>query len=376
MRDGKMTTDRLPGLDGLRAVSIALVIGYHLQLSASSHGWVTSFFNNGTFGVDVFFTISGFLITWLLLREESARGSISLRQFYVRRGVRILPAAFAYLLVILVLSLLHGTMKWKPWFSAALFYRNLVMNDRLAPGAVDTSHYWSLSIEEQFYLIWPTLFLLLRPRARVPVLLALFLAAPAWRELNLHGFHATNVNLVRIDMHCDGILIGCLLACVIEDSRFRKILSHPLFHSDLIALTCLAIIVGSFTARAGSLPGYVRFTYPTIRAACVALFVFRVIRRTGRGESALDRFLNLNGIVILGQLSYSLYLWQQPFCMPSGVLRTNSEVANVMAACACAAASFLLIERPAQFLRRKLTSRPARVFPGSLPPQVPSSQLA
>jgi len=378
MTDGKATADRLPGLDGLRAVSIALVIGYHLQLCAAPGGWAASFFGNGTFGVDVFFTISGFLITALLLREESVRGSISLRQFYLRRGARILPAALTYLLFILLLSLLNGTMNWKPWISAALFCRNLVMNDPFARGAVDTSHYWSLSIEEQFYLIWPWLFIFLRPRARVPFLLALFLAAPAWRELNLHGFHESNVNIVRIDMHCDGILVGCLLACAIEDPRCRKSLLHPLLRSDAFALALLAIIVASFTAAAGAVPGFVRFTYPSLRAACVAMFVHRVIRRSGRGVSVLDWVLNLNGMVILGQLSYSLYLWQQPFCMPSGALHANSNALNVLAACACAAASFLLIERPVQSLRRKLASRTPPVSPNGLPflRDAPSSQSA
>ena len=119
MSNQNASAHRLPGLDGLRALSIAMVIAYHLHMSSSHAGWADSFFHAGVFGVEIFFTISGLLITWLLLREEAAHGSISLRQFYARRAIRILPPAVAYLLVILVASLVVGSMHWKPWISAA-----------------------------------------------------------------------------------------------------------------------------------------------------------------------------------------------------------------------------------------------------------------
>ncbi len=361
MSTHRANAHRLPGLDGLRAVSIALVIGYHLEMAGSLPRWANPFFHSGSFGVEIFFTISGLLITWLLLREEAAHGAISLRQFYAQRAVRILPPAMGYLLVILVVSVLHGTMLWKPWISAALFYRNFHMTDAVSAGAVDTSHYWSLSTEEQFYLIWPLLFILLRPRLRVPFLLALLVAAPIWRHVNTHMAHGGTIDIFRIDLHCDGILMGCLVACAMEDPRYRGLLAHPLFRSDLTALICVIIVAATFTEKALRLPGQV--IYPSIRAVCVALFVYRMIRRSAQTPSALDWLLNLNVMVIVGQLSYSLYLWQQPFCMPNGALRTSSQVLNVLAACACAAASFLLIERPAQLLRRKLGSRTAAVTP-------------
>jgi peptidoglycan/LPS O-acetylase OafA/YrhL len=351
------TSHRLPGLDGLRAISILLVIAYHLQLSGSMPRWYSTVFENGSFGVEIFFTISGLLITWLLLREEAAHGAISLSQFYARRAVRILPPAMGYLLAVLVISLVHKSMLWKPWISAALFYRNFHMTDAVSAGLVDTAHYWSLSTEEQFYLIWPLLFLILRPRLRVPALLGLLVAEPIWRHVNTHMAHGGHTDIFRIDLHCDGIVMGCLLACAMEDHRWRKFLEHPIFKSDLTALAAVAIIALTFTPRALSLPGQV--IYPSIRAACVAMVVYRVIRRTSRTPSAIDWILNLNLLVIIGQLSYSLYLWQQPFCMPNGILRTHWAIVNVAAACACAAGSFFLIERPAQMLRRKLGSRTA-----------------
>jgi peptidoglycan/LPS O-acetylase OafA/YrhL len=357
------TSHRLPGLDGLRAVSILLVIGYHLNMSGSMPRWSASFFENGSFGVEIFFTISGLLITWLLLREEAAHGAISLSQFYARRAVRILPPAMTYLLVIMAVSLARGTMLWKPWISAALFFRNFHMIDAESAGLVDTAHYWSLSTEEQFYLIWPLLFLILRPRVRVPALLALLVAEPLWRHVNTHMAHGGHTDIFRIDLHCDGILMGCLLACAMEDEAWRRFLSKGFFRSDVLAIGAVCAIALTFTHKALSLPGQV--IYPSIRAVCVALIVYRVIRRAMRSASVVDGVLNFGLLAFIGQLSYSLYLWQQPFCMPNGMLRTPWAAVNVAAACACAAGSYLLVERPAQMFRKKLGSRTA---PGSSAP--------
>jgi peptidoglycan/LPS O-acetylase OafA/YrhL len=346
---------RLPGLDGLRAVSIALVIGVHVDLCGSLPRWASAFFQHGAFGVEIFFTISGLLITWLLLREEAAHGSISLRQFYARRAVRILPPAVTYLAVILVVSLLHHSMIWKPWISALLFYRNFDMSASTDPGFVDTGHYWSLSTEEQFYLIWPLLFSFLRSGMRVPFLLALLVAVPAWRWIDARVLLHGPANSFRIDHGCDGILMGCLVACAMEDRRYGRWLSAPVFRGDSAALAALLIIAATFTHWALTHPGQI--VYPGIRAACVGVILYRVIRRSDRMPSVIDWVLNLNVLVLIGQLSYSLYLWQHPFCMPNGLFRTRSSSLNVTAALLCAVASFLLVERPSQALRRRLGSR-------------------
>src|SRR5260221_4908735 len=133
---------RIPSLDGLRAISIALVVWCHV-------GDGRGMYSYGSFGVTIFFVISGFLITHLLAAEEEKRGSVSISDFYRRRAFRILPPAILYLLVT------AGLTSGVDVLHCLLFVRNL------NPGSEVTSHYWSLSIEEQFYLIWPAAFVLL-----------------------------------------------------------------------------------------------------------------------------------------------------------------------------------------------------------------------
>src|SRR6266478_1710213 len=131
---------RIPGLDGLRAISIALVLAYH---SADPMLAPHSFRSKGNFGVEVFFVLSGYLITWLLLTEESVDGSFRLRAFYARRALRILPPALFYIACVSTLGLL-GVIAMKLWdvVPCIFFFRNLTT------GANVTEHFWSLAIEE------------------------------------------------------------------------------------------------------------------------------------------------------------------------------------------------------------------------------------
>ena len=158
---------RIPCLDGLRAVSISLVVAQHSWLSRSGgagHDDPRWRFLNGALGVEIFFVISGYLITTLLVREAEARGRVSLRSFYVRRVLRIFPAYFAYLAVVVGLAL-GGLVPLSlgDLLSAVTFTWNY------SPAATSwtLAHAWSLSVEEQFYLLWPaTLLFLMRRKPR------------------------------------------------------------------------------------------------------------------------------------------------------------------------------------------------------------------
>src|SRR5271156_418327 len=143
---------RLPGLDGIRAISITLVIAHHCFAAPGtpSLGLFDIFAREGAFGVDMFFVLSGFIITTLLLQEEIKSGSFSVSRFYLRRAIRILPPALFYLLVVHLLSFWKLTeVSLADVARAAFFIRNYVN------GPWSTGHFWSLAIEEQFYLVLP-----------------------------------------------------------------------------------------------------------------------------------------------------------------------------------------------------------------------------
>src|SRR5438067_3222943 len=156
----------IPALNGIRAVAVALVMLFHFGFKGIPGGH----------GVLMFFVLSGFLITWLLLLEQEEKGSISLRAFYVRRALRILPAAYAFLLVGLGLLLVtHRQVVWTHVACVVAYVANYftaLHHEDAGNGLF--RHLWSLAIEEQFYLLWPFVFMRLsRDPARMPKVLGI-----------------------------------------------------------------------------------------------------------------------------------------------------------------------------------------------------------
>jgi len=326
----KSPSHRIPGLDGLRAVSISLVlIGHSRGLTPPPD----SFMGKGTFGVHVFFVLSGYLITWILLEEEHAKGGISLRAFYARRALRILPPAMVYLACVSMLGF-FGVLVVKPWdvVPCIFFFRNLTN------GALVTGHFWSLAIEEQFYLLWPlTLFLIGRPRTRLIVAIGLILAAPFWRYFNYRvAGGAMFVNLLRFDLSYDAILIGCALALIrFSGARFLQSAWVPLLSSIAIA-AMLCGITDIKILRAFSM---------SVSYLAVALIINYVVEHP---VGPLGTVLNHRWLVALGVLSYSLYIWQQL----AFTLTSNFGTALIFAL-AAAAASYYAVEQPFNSLRTR-----------------------
>jgi peptidoglycan/LPS O-acetylase OafA/YrhL len=147
-----LATQRLPSLDGLRAVSIALVIGSHAIGMFGVPPWLQplTFIINGGLGVRIFFCISGFLITYLLLQERKRTGSIDLKSFYVRRALRIVPANYLFIAVLVAISL-AGWIK----IPTCNLLTAITYTKNYGCGGPLEGHLWSLAVEEQFYLLWP-----------------------------------------------------------------------------------------------------------------------------------------------------------------------------------------------------------------------------
>src|SRR5580658_9035834 len=222
---------RISGLDGIRALSIILVLLCHVL------NGVTTWSQYGAFGVESFFVLSGFLITWLLCLEEDKRGAVSLPSFYARRALRILPPAFLYIGAASLLGVLGlAEVGRNEPFYAAFFVRNLMPN-----GGEQLGHFWSLAIEEQFYLLWPVIFLILRSdRRRIIFTVVLIAAAPFWRHaVYAAAGGAMGVNSWRFDLRYDALLVGCCLALLRHDRVFRRVASNPVVKSTPAALVAL-----------------------------------------------------------------------------------------------------------------------------------------
>jgi peptidoglycan/LPS O-acetylase OafA/YrhL len=343
---GAARTSRLPSLDGLRAMSIGLVLVAHLAHQPGLIPLPTLVLDSlATLGVRVFFVISGFLITTLLLAEKDRSGSISLRSFYFRRTMRIFPPFYAYVAVI-ALAAAAGWIHLHPDdLLAAVTYTVNYHHDR----SWYVGHAWSLAVEEQFYLLWPFVFSYLGARRAALVGLATIVVSPLLRVILLKFAPTFRVGIGEtFPTVADAIATGCLLACYRE--RFatsRRWLTH--LQGPWGWALPVAGLVAAFSpwTTLGFLAGQ------TISNIGIAVLIERLVRFPTAGVA---RLFNLRPVVYLGTLSYSLYLWQQPFMAP-GAAWPGPFPWNLLAAFAAALGSFYLIERPALRLRAHLETR-------------------
>ena len=355
---------RIPSLDGLRALSIGLVIFSHLLGTGGFPLGVRAFGaagDVGYLGVRVFFVISGFLITSLLLEERRRTGSISLGGFYARRAIRIFPAFYAFILAMVVAGALGWVELTRADVVHALTYTTNYHYDR----SWDLGHLWSLSIEEQFYLIWPALFLLAGPRHLGKVAIAMIAIAPVLRVVAWYTMpYRDDVIMEAYPCVMDAIAAGSLLAIArptLDGSRrYLGFLASPWFW-----VLPVAIVLLNTTGRVSL--DYV--TDITVMNLGIAVVVDRFTRVTGGPAFAV---LNTPALVWVGTLSYSLYLWQEPFLNPHEHSVYTAWPWNLVLASLCAVASYYLIERPFLSLRDRWRGRSIRPCPDGRSPSPPS----
>ncbi len=301
-----------PSLDGLRGVAILLVIFAHLQLSTN---FLYSAIFSGPLGVLIFFVLSGFLITTLCIREKVTTGTISLKNFYVRRVLRILPVAYLYLVVICVLNQVFNLkIHYISLLGSMLFLQDFTSYFRKYYSSWYTGHYWSLSVEEQFYLLVPFilkkqfklyLFLILFIIFAIPAIMVLQYFYPVFNSGALYAFTHFLIKFQAIAVGCFCSI--CMFKYADVKSVFAKyklmgnvaaiLIIFSIGYNDLLDLQNVfsGLIVSLLT-------GYIIITNITT----LSDFVYK--------------FLNWKALKIIGILSYSIYIWQELFTARENML--------------------------------------------------------
>ncbi len=306
------THRQIPSLDGLRALSVTLVILLHtLQRFGLTHHvpLLAYVLANGAIGVQIFFVISGFLITTLLLREREKTGRISLGSFYVRRAFRILPPLYFYLLVIVLL----GWTGRLPDVTGRkmLVAFTLTSNYLHWPAGWYTEHFWSLCIEEQFYLLWPGLlvFCLLRwrgtRRKEVAACLALAFALlePPMRLFYFRHLPAPHYYSM-FHLASDGLMFGAIGALLQGTQRFEAVYRRLTRWPWLLPMV-IFFVLGTLNMK---YENYFRFPLGfTLESIAILMWLLWLVRNP---DSLQGRVLNRPAIRWVGRLSYSIYLWQ------------------------------------------------------------------
>jgi peptidoglycan/LPS O-acetylase OafA/YrhL len=336
----------IPTLDGWRALAILLVLIFHSKIYTVGFLTTRPISHFGLFGVYLFFGISGLLICTRLLEEEEITGRLHLRGFYVRRSLRILPAALLYLAVTATLMKLGILPRgWRAVVFSLSFVRNYL---GIAPGSYSTAHFWSLSVEEHFYLFLPV-FLLLVKKYRVRILFFLGTVSIA---CNIYDHHL--MRTIRKDWSIQDTL-GCSLfllfpaglAVLLQRKPVRQWFTkfiQPRFILP-ICFVILAILPAGF---------------PLI-AVVPALLISSTLLHP---KSAVSAFLELTPVRFIGKISFGLYLWQQvifngrfdPSNNPFGPL--HSFPWNFLLVGILATSSYYLVEKPCMRLGHRL-AKPA-----------------
>lgn len=354
-----------PAFDGLRGLSLMAVLALHAT-ERMPYG-----VRGGWIGVDVFFVLSGFLITTLLLEEWYSTGTLRLGRFYLRRACRLMPASLALLAACWIyaqfcLSAEDAAATRRAVFSSLGYYANLRIIDDIQP--VFLAHTWSLAVEEQFYFFWPILLLgmliLKFPVRWITVaVLSGIMASALWR-ITLWRIHDSFPQAyLRLDTRADSLLTGCLTSLLLFG---RQLPSSRTWQRALDACTILSIVFLTSiccTMRNGA--PFLHYGGFTLAAAATGIVILALMQERPR---TLMQIVEFRPLTMLGRISYGFYLWHYPVfrvIVPRHLLPASASSALEIAldcgvSCALACCSFILIEQPFLRLKRRWEMRPSR----------------
>ncbi len=345
---------RFDALDGVRAFAVLFVFGFHVAMPR---------FRGGFLGVDIFFALSGYLITMLLLREFRATGRVWLGGFYMRRLLRLMPAVVALVLVAVPVAKLANIGSPLHDGLATLTYLMDVFGVRSLDHGGVLAHTWSLAVEEQFYLVWPALLLVgLRRRIRLELLVA---------GITALGFAIALVLTDRLGMpatyrtpfpHIPVLGAGVLLAVALDnaDHHYVRRITGALRRSAVGWLAALVLLVALFTIQGDRLwlywGGFLLF------GVIATILIGHLVLAPG---SSAARAFSVFPAVWLGRRSYAFYLWHYPVLSVLGLSLASSwalALVGMPLTLLLTATSWTFVEQP--FLRRKARFEPeARLGP-------------
>lgn len=290
----------IPALDGVRAIAILLVMLFHLAIPGFSLGWA---------GVPLFFVLSGFLITGVLLDAKGTQFGEYIRVFYIKRSFRIFPLFYAYLGLNAVALVMKGLpTDGYPWYLLYLqnYHIAFSLNDN-APGMV--GHTWSLAVEEQFYLLWPFVVFALNRRALAWVCGACIVVAPLarWAILDRTG----NIFMANLSLpSCIDMLASGALLAVLGSSKIKSRIVFGMLITGAV-LICYAIATlgldAFWNAKGWTRPAFYLYT------AMAFAFTWLVWVASSPAVTWLSRLLSIRPLTFTGKISYGLYIWH-PIC--------------------------------------------------------------
>lgn len=340
----------IPSLDGIRALAVFLVFVSHTGITRAIPGG---------FGVTVFFFLSGFLITTLLAREQDKYGQISLRAFYLRRLLRLTPPLVITLgagVLMVQMGWLPGAVDWPTLAAQVFFYFNYYYLYGPSQAIEGTGVFWSLSVEEHFYIIWPAIFMLIAAGTlRIGAILAALVVILIWRCVLFIGFgFGEEAIYLSTDTRFDSLLYGCFLALLIWRGQAARLFPEGA-RAGLIIAGAFGLIALSFVWRDPLFRSTLRYSVQGL--AFLPLFYYAV----SRPDWLLFKPLNWGALRWIGVYSYTIYLVH--FMVIKALVHMQITASGSLATLGLAAvlsvgfaaAVYHLIERPLHPMRKRLT---------------------
>ncbi|WP_338868044.1 acyltransferase [Spirosoma sp. SC4-14] len=349
-----MKTSRIISLDGLRALSISMVLlahGSYTMPGFISNSPIYVGASNGALGVKIFFVISGYLITRLLLAEADRTGYIHIRKFYLRRFLRIFPVFYCYIAVVLILKwffIPDILSSYYPPLFAGLYLWNYqdFFNYPIIPtdkGYWFFGHCWSLSMEEQFYLLWPFIMSRYSRSTVSKICLVLIIGMPLLRAAYYVVYPGMHLQL-RMMLHTggDAILMGCLGA-LLETKLLQHRLTQWLLKNPVFVGLCVVMLFFISPKLAIMYKGSYGMT---IGMSLDNALILILLLWSVHVSSVVATFLNNRWLVRLGMMSYSIYIWQQLFLTYQLDGWATKFPQNFIVVAGVAYLSYRLIEKP------------------------------